>query len=366
MLNLQFLLPGEWPAIDKPPTILPEFTKLVDLSKVPNAPVRTASDVSSGKCSDNDEYCTWGCKNCIRNQTDVITCPNAGDWALTLDDGPSPYTPAILDFLEAQNIKVTFFVVGSRVFESPEILQRAYKFGHQIGIHTWSHPSLTTQSNEQVIAELQWTAKAIKAAIGVTPSFMRPPFGDYDDRIRNICEQLGYKIVIWDRDTNDWVSDTDKSFNLQWVEGNFTGWVKEAGQPGHISLQHDLYPGAAGQVQPVINVLTKAGYKVKPVGTCLGVNNFYGGNATIPVPQNSTTNTSANPLAAYTKSPQSSNTPNIPNTPNNPKTPTTTQPSTPTQLESAKKSLAIKSTNFDNFLWSFIIGAILFTAVFLK
>ncbi|CAG8790592.1 19800_t:CDS:1, partial [Racocetra fulgida] len=82
-------------------------------------------------------------------------------------------------------------------------------------------------SNEQVIAELQWTAKIIKNVTGVTPLYMRPPFGDYDDRIRSICTQLGYKVVIWDKDTNDWLSADDRTFQMSWVEGNFTQWVGE-------------------------------------------------------------------------------------------------------------------------------------------
>ncbi|KAF0557933.1 glycoside hydrolase/deacetylase [Gigaspora margarita] len=354
-LSTGAMLPGNWPTLDEPPPILAEYTKLVDLSKVANAAIRTISDVNIGKCPNPDEYCHWGCTQCVRNQTDIITCPNVGDWGITLDDGPSPQTTAILDFLEAQNIKVTFFVVGSRVVEYPEILQRAYKLGHQIGVHTWSHPSLTTQTNEQVISELQWTAEVIKAAIGVVPSYMRPPYGDFDDRIRGICEQLGYKIVTWDSDTNDWRSNTDKTFKLSWIEGNFTEWVKQPGKPGHISLEHDLYKGAAAQVPSVINIVTKAGYKVKPVGTCLGNDNFYQSNATTPVPPNSTASTTS--LLAYTNTPTSS-TPASSTTPNTPKNPT---PSS----HSKSTSFAIKSNNFDNFLWSIIIGAILFTPTFL-
>ena len=52
--------------------------------------------------------------------------------------------------------------------------------GHQIAVHTWSHPYLTTLTNEQVIAELGWTKKVIKDILGVTPSYMRPPYGDIE------------------------------------------------------------------------------------------------------------------------------------------------------------------------------------------
>ncbi|CAG8448389.1 2374_t:CDS:2, partial [Cetraspora pellucida] len=333
------VVPGDWPAIDKPPPISPEFASLVDFTKVANAPVRKLND----KCQDDDPFCYWSCTNCVRNETDIITCPNVDDWGLTLDDGPSEYTTDILDFLDAKNIKVTFFVVGSRVYERPDILLRAFNAGHQIAVHTWSHPSLTTQTNEQIVAELEWTAKVIKAVIGVRPKHMRPPFGNYDDRVRDISKQLGYKVVIWDRDTNDWMSDEDESFQLPWIEANFSQWVKEP-KAGHISLEHDLYKGAALQVQNVIPIVMNGGYSIKQVGTCLGDNNFYQGNitnTTIPV----------QPSASVT--PVSLNQP-YPSIKSLPSTPPSSSPSD-TSTSAVKNSSAIKSTNLNHFIWAIII-----------
>jgi peptidoglycan/xylan/chitin deacetylase (PgdA/CDA1 family) len=101
-------------------------------------------------------------------------------WGLTYDDGPAFYTSQLLDYLDEQQIKSTFFVVGSRVASFPDTLRQEYIGGHQLGVHTWSHPPLTTLSNEQIIAELGWTKKVIKEVLGVTPNMMRPPFGDIE------------------------------------------------------------------------------------------------------------------------------------------------------------------------------------------
>ena len=70
--------------------------------------------------------------------------------------------------------------MGSRSVESPKTLQVEYMSGHQVAVHTWSHPSLTTLTNEQIIAELGWTKKVIKDLLGVTPLYMRPPYGDIE------------------------------------------------------------------------------------------------------------------------------------------------------------------------------------------
>jgi peptidoglycan/xylan/chitin deacetylase (PgdA/CDA1 family) len=101
-------------------------------------------------------------------------------WGLTYDDGPAFYTSQLLDYLDEKQLKSTFFVVGSRVISMPDTLRQEYISGHQIAVHTWSHPYLTTLSNEQIIAELGWTKKAIKDVIGMTPNMMRPPFGDIE------------------------------------------------------------------------------------------------------------------------------------------------------------------------------------------
>ncbi|RIA84559.1 Carbohydrate Esterase Family 4 protein [Glomus cerebriforme] len=257
-------LAGNWPPLDQPPPPVAKWTALVDQAKVPNAPlVKTV-----GQCADKDTFCNWSCTGCTRPDSDVTKCPEKTDWGLTFDDGPTEFTNTLLDFLETKNAKVTFFVIGSRVVENPEILQKAVNAGHQIAIHTWSHPALTTQSNEQIIAELKWTEAAIKAAVGITPKYMRPPFGDYDDRVRGIATQLGYKIVIWDEDTNDWMSADDKTFQLTWIEGNFTQWVKQPSTTGHISLEHDLYKQTAERAQLAVPIVQGAGFTIKPVAVC--------------------------------------------------------------------------------------------------
>jgi peptidoglycan/xylan/chitin deacetylase (PgdA/CDA1 family) len=65
-------------------------------------------------------------------------------------------------------------MIGGQVVAFPDLVTRAYKTGHELAMHTWSHSYLTTETNEQVVAELMWTATAIKEVTGVTPRFYRP------------------------------------------------------------------------------------------------------------------------------------------------------------------------------------------------
>ncbi|CAG8776477.1 1336_t:CDS:2, partial [Acaulospora colombiana] len=67
--------------------------------------------------------------------SDITTCPDKNTWGLSYDDGPSPDTPRLLDYLASQNLHSTFFVVGSRALSRQDILQAEYMQGHQLSVH---------------------------------------------------------------------------------------------------------------------------------------------------------------------------------------------------------------------------------------
>ena len=104
-----------------------------------------------------------------------------GEALISSDLSPHHLWPLhIQQYLNQQQIKTTFFTIGSRVLQFPNTAREEYMAGHQLGVHTWSHPYLTTLTNEQIIAELGWTRQAIRDVIGVSPSMMRPPYGDIE------------------------------------------------------------------------------------------------------------------------------------------------------------------------------------------
>ncbi|CAJ0648475.1 5791_t:CDS:2 [Entrophospora sp. SA101] len=281
-----------YPAVDVPPPMKEEWK--VDLSNVPKAPIVAKNKVGED-CPAKDPFCNWSCTNCVNNKTDYIQCPDKIVWGITYDDGPSEYTPKILDYLKEKNVKATFFIVGSRVTENPEILNRTYNEGHQIGVHTWSHTSLTTQTNEEIIAEIKWTEQIIKQVTGATPNFMRPPYGDVDDRVRSVLTLLGYKVAIWDLDTDDWKS-TDPGFVPESITAKFTEWVKDTNATtGHISLEHDLYPISSKMAPPSLDIVLGAKFQVEQVAKCVSESpyreftGFPGDNSTSPSPAISST-----------------------------------------------------------------------------
>jgi hypothetical protein len=176
--------------------------------------------------------------------------------------------------------------------------------GHEIGIHTWSHPHLIQLTTEQVIAEFKWTELAIKTVIGVTPKSVRPPFGSYDDRIRDIAAQLGYKIILWDLDTQDFLQKNNPSFDPTDLSDLFVDWVELNTTNGHISLNHDLYlPGVVSTPASVLNIQA-GGFTLKPASVCNGLNPYFESNQTLvgDIPNSTVTYTTTYNSATSTTS----------------------------------------------------------------
>jgi len=255
------------------------------MKEIANANIPNLSVTNQGSCdlspdaAKDTTRCWWTCGGCTR-PTDVTVCPNKLTWGLSYDDGPSDYTPKLLDYLSEKDLKATFFVVGSRVLYRPNHLQSEYMAGHQISVHTWSHPALTNLTNAQIVAELGWARKIIKDTIGVTPNTMRPPFGDIDDRVRAISMAMGLTPIIWtgsgdtEFDTDDWRVPGGTATGVTSV-GNFSSIMKQATElsTGFIVLEHDLYQEtvdlSVGYFLPAAMSNVPA-FNLQPIYQCLG------------------------------------------------------------------------------------------------
>ncbi|GGY17844.1 bifunctional polysaccharide deacetylase/glycosyltransferase family 2 protein [Streptomyces djakartensis] len=132
--------------------------------------------------------------------------------ALTFDDGPDPtWTPRIRAVLDHYGTPGTFFVTGQQTTRHPGVLRGLVRSGHEIGVHTFSHPDLTTQSASAVDRELALTQLALAGAAGINTSLMRMPYSStpsaLDAPAWSVARRLGekgYVLAFIDQDTNDW------------------------------------------------------------------------------------------------------------------------------------------------------------------
>jgi peptidoglycan/xylan/chitin deacetylase (PgdA/CDA1 family) len=196
---------------------------------------------------------------------------------LTFDDGPADSTVPILDALAEHGGKGTFFQVGRDVGARPEITRRVHADGHAVGNHSWSHPNLRTDVDEEgVLRELSETSDVVERVIGVRPSLFRPPYGqpwgredgtDAVERRRVVKEHaaiLGMTVVLWHVDTNDWHEDERSPEDI-------AAQVVDEARSGAVILLHDIWPRTAAAVPLILRELGGQGYSFEqvPAGSAL-------------------------------------------------------------------------------------------------
>ena len=185
--------------------------------------------------------------------------------ALTFDDGPHPrYTPAILDLLLAYGAKATFFVIGKNLEYYAEAAKRAVREGHEIGNHTYSHPTLSALSYDEIEGELLKNAAAIEEKLGVRPSVFRPPEGSCTRAVEAAAAYCGTPLILWSVDTRDWSGRSSSRIVSE---------VMEKTVPGAIILFHDYTVGDCHTLEALKEILPRlsaAGYRFVTVSELLG------------------------------------------------------------------------------------------------
>ncbi|KAF9581011.1 chitin deacetylase [Lunasporangiospora selenospora] len=190
---------------------------------------------------------------------------------MTFDDGPFIYTNELLDILEEHEVRATFFINGDsagQIGDYTEAVQRAFDAGHQIASHTWHHVDLATQTNIEIEYQMSHLDEVLKDIIGVRPRYMRPPYGSLSENARKKLINMGYEIVSWSVDTNDWRHPTNvwesmKAYRMAVLQ-------RHRGQ--FIVLQHETIMNTVRKLVPAaIKMLKAKGFQIVPVGACLGV-----------------------------------------------------------------------------------------------
>ncbi|ORX77680.1 glycoside hydrolase/deacetylase, partial [Basidiobolus meristosporus CBS 931.73] len=202
----------------------------------------------------------------------VLSCEKPGVFALTFDDGPSQFTPALLKTLKEKQVTATFFVLGVNVNEpsTSGFLKQAYDDGHQIALHTNTHPHLNNMTDAQIREEMTLVEQAVHNVIKVTPNYMRPPYGECNDSTRSTLVQMNYTIINWNVDSNDWRYHGDPS-KYELVYTNIEQELNR-GTPtsSFISLQHDIEDFSVSMTDRIIDLIRGKNYTLETVADCLG------------------------------------------------------------------------------------------------
>ncbi|MDA8442920.1 MAG: polysaccharide deacetylase family protein [Peptococcaceae bacterium] len=128
--------------------------------------------------------------------------------ALTFDDGPDPqYTPRVLEVLEKYNATATFFLVGAKVEQHPDLVGAILQAGHQIGAHSQRHVNARYLSPWGTWREWNNSINSIEKVSAKRVDFVRPPWGAFNAMLWLWCVVKRKRPVYWSADGEDWFAD---------------------------------------------------------------------------------------------------------------------------------------------------------------
>lgn len=114
------------------------------------------------------------------------------------------YLEKMLDTFKKHNVKTTFFIGGSWAKENEGLLKRIYDEGHEIASHGYSHKEHGKLSYEANFNEIKSCHDMIKSILGIDMELFAPPGGSYNKNTTKAATDIGYKTIMWTRDTIDW------------------------------------------------------------------------------------------------------------------------------------------------------------------
>ena len=183
--------------------------------------------------------------------------------ALTFDDGPSgKFTEKLLDGLYEREVNATFLLCGYRMAQYPELTQRIFSEGHEIGYHGYTHDNMKVMSRRQVADELVRSQALLPE--DCEPGFLRPPGGCCSDGIRQVAEARQLAILGWSVDPKDWATADTIAIERS---------VLKNVQDGDIILLHDMTESSVQAALDIVDTLKKEGFTLLTVSQLAEIRN---------------------------------------------------------------------------------------------
>ncbi len=184
---------------------------------------------------------------------------------LTFDDGPSVLTEEVLAILKEENIRATFFLIGSQITtEEEELLKKMVNEGHLLGIHTYSHKSNEIYgSADAYIEDAKKTAQRIYEVTGEQPTIYRFPWGSKNCYVSGICDKIieemtkeGYEYFDWNVSAEDSIGTPTKASILKNIKKDFEKYKEP------VILMHDsaINKATVEALPSIIEMLKEEGY----------------------------------------------------------------------------------------------------------
>ena len=175
---------------------------------------------------------------------------------LTFDEGyENGYTSKILDVLAQKEVKAAFFVTGPYLKNQPELIKRMIDEGHIVGNHTVNHLNLPNQPVDTVKSELNNLSEECEKLYGYKMEYMRPPEGEYSERVLAVARDEGYKTIMWSMAYKDW--DINAQKGRDYAYENVVPYLHD----GAIILLHAVSSDNAEALGDMIDSARELGYE---------------------------------------------------------------------------------------------------------
>lgn len=170
--------------------------------------------------------------------------------ALTFDDGPSGrFTRTLLKGLRDRDVRATFFLCGYRIEEYPELADRIFQEGHEIGCHGYSHKEMASMSRREIAEEIGKMRALLPESCRLT--FLRPPGGLSSDAVDQVAGAQGLSILSWSVDPRDWATRDAHAVEQA---------VLRKVQDGDIILLHDMSDSSVRAALDIVDALQSRGF----------------------------------------------------------------------------------------------------------
>jgi len=182
---------------------------------------------------------------------------------LTFDDGPSYlYTDKILDILKSNNVKASFFLIGSRMIEYPDLVRRISREGHSLGNHTYNHIRLDQYVGQRVDDEIAETSRVYENILGFVPKYFRPPGGRMNKTVLSTVASHKLIPIGWSINANDFLY-RDQQLDTEMIAKKVSAvmsHIESQLKPGAVILMHNGNEVSLAVLPKVIAYIHSKGY----------------------------------------------------------------------------------------------------------
>lgn len=190
-------------------------------------------------------------------------------------------TESIMDICDEYGIKATFFLVGFWIEKYPDMVKTIYNRGFEIGIHSNSHPDMTSLSRQEMYDELSTNINQVEELLGMRPKLFRPPYGYYNNTLIEVCNELGLSCIEWSVDSLDW-----KGLSASEIAGRIISKVEK----GSIILCHNNSDNILPALKLTFEYFLEKKIETVPIGDLIYYDNFIINNNGIQIQNKGETN----------------------------------------------------------------------------